>query len=265
MTKLVRLDKLLANLGLTSRSKAKAFIAKNNVMVKGMRPNNVGQLVNPQDVSLGGKPLEYPGLLHIAMNKPRGYVCSRDREGKDHKLIYDLLPETFLKRRPLLVPAGRLDKWAAGLLILSQDGDLIHRIISPKKRTGVFGKVYHIKLQNAPSGKEADIFASGELLLKNETVPCKPAKFEILNGEENLVRVTLFEGRYHQLRRMLAAVGHTALEITRVQVGPIELGDLNVGEWRLLTDSEVDAIRKGKQTQTNESLDIEKILSGGNM
>jgi len=115
----------------------------------------------------------------------------------------------------------------------------------------VFGKVYHIKLQNAPSGKEADIFASGELLLKNETVPCKPAKFEILNGEENLVRfvllssevcsikdvfsdwnkldrVTLFEGRYHQLRRMLAAVGHTALEITRVQVGPIELGDLNV-------------------------------------
>lgn len=123
------------------------------------------------------------------LHKPRGYVCSRKREG-DSKIIYDLLPSSFMRRKPLVVSAGRLDKWASGLLVLSQSGDIIQRLTSPKRKT-TLGKQYDVQLEKPISGKEAEIFASGELMLRSETEPCLPALFEVIDKEERLVRYVM--------------------------------------------------------------------------
>lgn len=180
-----------------------------------------------KDVLVKGKPLQYADTLHIMLHKPRGYVCSRVRES-EAKMIYDLLPASFLRRNPLVVSAGRLDKWASGLLVLSQDGDLVQRLTSPKRKAGSLGKVYEVQLQQPLTGQEESAFASGELMLRSETLPCKPAGFEVIDPETRLVRITLYEGRYHQLRRMLAALGNRAVTIHRIQTGPLRLGDLPV-------------------------------------
>jgi 16S rRNA pseudouridine516 synthase len=161
------------------------------------------------------------------LHKPRGYVCSRVRESES-KMIYDLLPASFLRRNPLLVSAGRLDKWASGLLILSQEGDIIQRLTSPKRKAGSFGKVYEVQLQKDLTGMEESTFASGDIMLRSETTPCKPAGFQVIDPVNKLVRITLFEGRYHQLRRMLASIGNRAVTIHRIQTGPLQLGDLPV-------------------------------------
>lgn len=180
-----------------------------------------------KDVRVDGEPLKHAETLHIMLHKPRGYVCSRVRES-EAKMIYDLLPASFLRRNPLLVSAGRLDKWASGLLILSQDGEFVQRLTSPKRKAGAFGKVYEVQLQKPLTGQEEVSFASGDLMLRSESTPCKPAGFEVIDPENRIVRITLFEGRYHQLRRMLAALGNRAVTIHRIQTGPLKLGDLPV-------------------------------------
>jgi len=185
--------------------------------------------------------LEYPYLLYVMFHKPLGYICTTEREFPEAKLIYDLLPPTWIKRSPVVKSAGRLDKWASGLLVLSQDGELIHRLTSPKRK-GVFGKVYEVKLHHDLSGDEQKIFASGTLKLRSEEKPCRPAKFEVISKEEKLVRISLFEGRYHQLRRMLAACGNRAISIKRVATGPIQLGNLPVGHWREITREELEML-----------------------
>lgn len=124
------------------------------------------------------------------LHKPRGYVCSRKRE-TESKIIYDLLPSSFIKRKPLLVPAGRLDKWASGLLILSQNGEIIQRLTSPKRKKPL-GKQYEVQLQKPLTGKEEEIFASGELMLKSDTKPCLPAKFEVIDPVERLVKYVYY-------------------------------------------------------------------------
>jgi 16S rRNA pseudouridine516 synthase len=204
----------------------KEYIARNKVTVNGKRVKAADH-VNVKDVRVAGNPLQYPETLHIMLHKPRGYVCSRVREA-EAKMIYDLLPASFLRRNPLLVAAGRLDKWASGLLVLSQDGELVQKLTSPKRKAGAMGKVYEVQLQKELTGQESVAFASGELMLRSESEPCKPAGFEVIDPENRIVRITLFEGRYHQLRRMLAALGNRAVTIHRVQTGPLRIGDLPV-------------------------------------
>jgi 16S rRNA pseudouridine516 synthase len=127
-----------------------------------------------------------------------------------------------------LIAAGRLDKWASGLVVLSQDHKFVQRLSAPKVRAGALGKVYHVQLMNDLTGNEANVFASGKLVLRSETKELKPAKIEIIDPQEKLVQMTLYEGRYHQIRRMLAAVKNKAVSIHRVQVGPVSLGNLPV-------------------------------------
>lgn len=134
----------------------------------------------------------------------------------------------FFNRNPLLIAAGRLDKWASGLVVMSQDHHFVQRLAAPKVKAGALGKVYHVQLLNDLTGSEVATFASGKLLLRSETKELKPAKIEIIDPEEKLVQMTLYEGRYHQIRRMLAAVKNKAISIHRVQVGPISLGNLPV-------------------------------------
>eukprot|EP01125_Pyxidicula_operculata_P013639 TRINITY_DN4521_c0_g1_i1.p1 TRINITY_DN4521_c0_g1~~TRINITY_DN4521_c0_g1_i1.p1 ORF type:complete len:238 (+),score=53.68 TRINITY_DN4521_c0_g1_i1:1100-1813(+) len=179
------------------------------------------------------------------LHKPGGYICSRARElVGESKIIYDILPSEYLKLKPPLVCAGRLDKWASGLVIMSQDGDMVNRLASPEKESGSFGKVYEVKLYRNLTGNESRAFASGEITLRGNSEPCKPAKLEVIDEEEKLVRITLYEGQYHQVRRMLASLGNSVVSIKRIATGPIHLGNLAEGHFRELTKEEIDSINQ---------------------
>jgi 16S rRNA pseudouridine516 synthase len=149
-----------------------------------------------------------------------------------------LLPPRFARRNPGLNPVGRLDKDTTGLLLLTDDGQLLHRIIHPK--SGCL-KIYHATLDRPLDGREAALFASGTLLLQGETKPLLPAPLEVC-GEKS-VRITLHEGRYHQVRRMFAAAGNHVLTLHRISIGGLRLpDDLAEGGWRALTPAELAAV-----------------------
>lgn len=192
---LIRIDRLLSNLGLIRRSEMNLFLRKNTVRVDGEPLKSYGQRVLPSHVLLNDKPLEFLGDLHIVVHKPVGYVCSRsndlpDDDNKyDSPLIYNLLPSNFILRSPLLNVAGRLDKWATGAVVLTQDGDLLQQIISPRKR---LPKTYFVHCVSPFVGNEAEIFASGKLLLRSEERPCLPAEFTPI--DKHNCKVTLYEG-----------------------------------------------------------------------
>jgi len=141
--------------------------------------------------------------------------------------------------------AGRLDKWATGLVVMSQVGKFVNNLISPKNKFG-FKRVYEVQFEKPFNGNEKEIFASGKLYLRGEEKPLLPAKFEVLDDDRSsgryVARITLLEGRYHQLRRMIGAIGNTALNIHRTQVGPLKLENVDVGLWRPITEREFDSV-----------------------
>ena len=161
------------------------------------------------------------------LHKPVGYTCSTKDTGR---LIYDLLPPRFRLRNPVLSSVGRLDRDTSGLLLMTDDGALLHRITSPKAH---LPKVYEAVLASDLRGDEAAIFASGELMLESENQPLAPATLTML--EPRRARIATIEGRYHQVRRMFAAVGNHVESLHRVSIGGLTLGDLAPGAWRLLT------------------------------
>jgi 16S rRNA pseudouridine516 synthase len=181
-------------------------------------------------VRLDGEALDpAPGML-VALHKPVGYTCSTKDPGR---VVYDLLPPRWRRRDPIVSPVGRLDRDTSGLLLLTDDGALLHRITSPKSH---LPKVYEATLASDLRGDEAALFAAGTLMLEGETTPLRPAELEVVSPR--LARLTLHEGRYHQVRRMFAAVGNHVAALHRVAVGGLGLDGLAAGEWRML--SEVD-------------------------
>lgn len=182
------------------------------------------------DVRIDGEPLDPPPGLLLMLHKPAGFTCSTKDQGR---LIYDLLPPRFRLRDPLLSTVGRLDRDTSGLLLMTDDGALLHRIISPKSE---LPKVYEATLARPLRGDEAAMFASGTLLLESETKPLLPAALDVLDAQR--ARLTLHEGRYHQVRRMFAAVGNHVETLHRVSVGGLALGDLPEGQWRVLDDAD---------------------------
>jgi 16S rRNA pseudouridine516 synthase len=166
-----------------------------------------------------------PGLL-IMLHKPVGYTCSTKDPGR---IVYDLLPPRYRLRSPLLSTVGRLDRDTSGLLLLTDDGVLLHRIVSPKSK---LSKVYEATLANDLRGDEAGIFSSGELMLESEQIPLLPAGLDVIDPRH--ARLTLHEGRYHQVRRMFAAVGNHVEALHRSRIGGLELAGLPAGEWRIL-------------------------------
>jgi 16S rRNA pseudouridine516 synthase len=165
------------------------------------------------------------------LHKPVGYVCSTKDAGR---LVYDLLPRRFRLRDPIVSPIGRLDRDTSGLLLFTDDGQLLHRITSPKRH---LPKIYQVDLDADLRGDEADIFATGTLMLESETKPLAAAELSVLGPRR--VHLTLIEGRYHQVRRMFAAVGNHVLALHRVAVGGLELQELPAGQWRYLYESEI--------------------------
>ncbi|MDQ6973427.1 MAG: pseudouridine synthase [Mariprofundaceae bacterium] len=220
MQKKERLEKILANLGYGARKDVTYWIRAGWVTVNGEKATSGSQKVLPSEVMLEGKALDHPYGLTVVYHKPLGSVCSRKEEGR---LIYTDFPERWLDRKPALSSVGRLDKQTSGLLILTDDGQLNHKITSPKQH---ISKTYAVTLAESLKGDEADIFASGTLVLDSEDTPCLPAELTI-KGEKTATMV-LHEGRYHQVRRMFGAVGNHVTSLQRTHIGALSLQSLNI-------------------------------------
>lgn len=222
-----RLDQLLANLGYCSRREARDWVDHGRVEVAGRVADDPGQKSHPAAVRVDGEPLDHPEGLLLLLNKPLGLVCSHDlREGPN---VYGLLPERWRRRNPVVTTIGRLDKDTSGLLLLTDQSPLVHRLTSPKHKVP---KIYRATLDADLPAAAAATFASGTLLLQGESEPCAPAELRALGPRE--AEVTLTEGRYHQVRRMFSAVGCEVLTLHRTQFGGLTLGELAPGQWREL-------------------------------
>jgi len=231
----MKLVKLLANLGYGSRKEVQKFIRAGSVT------DDTGKVLSENEVPahdrifFKGEPLDPPTPFTIILNKPDGFTCSTDNSDD---IIYDLLPIRFSLRNPGLNAVGRLDKDTTGLLLMTDDGKLLHKIIHPKSNCL---KVYHVTLDRALEGHEAELFASGTLMLNSETKPLLPAQLEVVGEKEALI--TLHEGRYHQVRRMFAATGNHVLELKRISIGGLKLPeDLEEGDWRPITEEELASV-----------------------
>lgn len=239
-TPTIRFDKLLANMGYGSRREITGMAYSGRITMDGVPVNDVdgrialtADLVDRIRVDDGAlDPL--PGMV-IMLHKPLGATCSHKEAGT---LVYDLLPNRWMRRDPKISTIGRLDKETSGLLLLTDDGALLHKVISPKQQVA---KRYHVTLDRALRGDEAAIFADGTLMLESETTPLLPVEMEVLG--EKTARVTLHEGRYHQVRRMFAAVGNHVTALHRESVGGLALpGDLAAGKFMLLTQEDIQRI-----------------------
>ena len=226
-----KLAKYLANLGYGSRREVERMVGAGRVTRADGRPLREGDAFAHEEVRVDGAPLDPPPGVLVMQHKPVGYVCTT---ADANPLVYDLLPPRFRARSPIVSPIGRLDRDTSGLLLLTDDGKLNHRIASPR---GHLPKVYEAALATELRGDEGEIFASGTLTLAGEAEPLLPATMELLGPRR--ARVTLVEGRYHQVRRMFAAVGNHVEALHRAAVGGLQLGDLPPGEWRVLGPGEL--------------------------
>ena len=230
----VKLLRYLANLGYGTRRDVEWMFREGRVT------DADGELLYGDDkvahdtIRLDGQPLDpAPGLV-LMLNKPTGVTCSTKDQGK---LVYELLPERFARRDPVVSTVGRLDRDTSGLLLMTDDGQLLHRITSPKSG---LDKVYEATLAQDLRGDEAGIFASGELMLEGEHKPLLPAELEVTGPRT--ARLTLHEGRYHQVRRMFAAVGNHVESLHRAKVGGLTLEDLAPGQWRYLDAADIERL-----------------------
>src|SRR5688572_10901984 len=226
----MKLVKLIANLGYGSRKEVAAMFREGRVTDADGEVLYADDRVGRADIRIDDAALDPPQGLVLMLNKPVGYTCSTKDPGR---IVYDLLPPRFRLRNPLLSTVGRLDRDTSGLLLLTDDGALLHRIVSPKAK---LAKVYEATLAQDLRGDEAALFASGTLLLEAEQTPLAPATMEVLSPRQ--ARLTLTEGRYHQVRRMFAAVGNHVEALHRPRIGGLELDALPSGQWRILDEAD---------------------------
>ena len=228
-----RLDKFLCDCGVGTRSQVKQILKSGRVTVDGKPEKDGAKKVDPQtqQICLDGDAMGKPGLLVVMLNKPAGYVTAT--EDKNDKTVMDLLPACY--RYLDLKPVGRLDKATEGLLLFTNDGDLLHRLISPKKEVP---KVYYARHEGQASDADVAAFAQG-LTLKDGTV-CLPAVLEPLGAGES--KITVCEGKYHQVRRMMASRGMTVTYLERISESGLTLGDLPRGMTRELTEQEIQEL-----------------------
>ncbi|MCC6242711.1 MAG: rRNA pseudouridine synthase [Gemmatimonadaceae bacterium] len=227
----MRLIKYLANLGYGSRRDVTALFAAKRVR------DTDGRVLRPDDscahesLTVDGEPLDPPPGVVVCLHKPLGYVCSTTDVA--NPVVYALLPERFRARSPIVAPVGRLDRDTSGLLLLTDDGQLNHRLTSPRSHVT---KTYIATVADPFRGDEIAQFGAGTLTLASDPTPLAPARMEPIDAHR--AQLELDEGRYHQIRRMFAAVGHHVTQLERVAIGALHLGDLPVGQWRVLTPDE---------------------------
>jgi len=231
----MRLDKLISkSLGVTRRE-ARALIASGAVKVNDKLVKNAAFKVDPSldRIEVKGEPIQYEEKIYLVLNKPKGYLSTTE-EDADYPSFLELIPE-YAHRKPFA--AGRLDVDASGLLLVTDDGELAHRITHPKWKVP---KTYEVLLEKPLSADQIEKIKRGPLL------EGKPAGVKDLKANEGdyAARITVTEGRHHLVKRIFAAVGNRVLELKRTAVGPLELGDLEEGYWRALTPEEVKKLKE---------------------
>lgn len=232
-----RLQKLMAKAGYGSRRKCEKLIKAGRVKVNG-QPARLGQKANPDSdlIEVDGQQIKFEKPLYIMLNKPAGVISSTvDELRQDRPTIRELVEVPGH-----LYPVGRLDKQSEGLILLTNDGQLAHRLTHPR-----YGhtKLYRVDVEGYIDDVQLDLWRKG---LKLEGRRTAPAKIKILARDEKGTRlhVTLREGRKRQIRRIAALLGHPVTRLTRLRIGPIELGKIGPGEWRFLTVQEIRALRR---------------------
>ena len=230
----MKLVKLIANLGYGSRREVAAMFREGRITAPDGDVLYADDRVEHAQIHIDGEPLDPPAGIALILHKPIGVTCSTRDAGR---IVYDLLPPRYRLRDPALSSVGRLDRQTSGLLLFTDDGALLHRIISPRAQ---IAKVYAATLAQDLRGDEAATFASGGLMLESEQTPLAPALLTVF-GPRN-AQITVSEGRYHQVRRMFAAVGNHVESLHRVACGGLLLGDLPAGEWRMLGHDEISRI-----------------------
>lgn len=228
-----RLDKFLCDCGAGTRSQVKAILRSGAVTVDGVPERDGSKKVDPQtqQILLRGERMGKPGQLVVMLNKPAGYVTAT--EDAREQTVMELLPPKY--RHLQLRPVGRLDKATEGLLLLTNDGDLLHRLISPKKEVP---KVYYARHEG--NAEEEDVTAFREGLTLADGTRCLPARLEPLGEGESLI--TVCEGKYHQVRRMMASRKMHVLYLERRREGNLTLGELPRGSVRELTPEEISRL-----------------------
>ena len=233
----MKLVKLIANLGYGSRKEVSAMFREGRITDPDGEVLYADDKVEHAGIRIDGEALDPPAGQVLMLHKPTGYTCSTKDPGR---IVYDLLPPRFRLRSPLLSTVGRLDRDTSGLLLLTDDGGLLHRIVSPKAN---LAKVYEARLAQDLRGDEAAVFASGELMLESEQTALASAVLETL--EPRHARLILTEGRYHQVRRMFAAVGNHVESLHRSRIGGLSLRDLPAGQWRALEAGDIETLFRG--------------------
>ena len=230
-----RLDKLLASTGRWSRREVKSIIKEGRVLVDGIQARGPEAHVDPERsrITIDGEALEYQHFTYIMLHKPAGVLSAT--EDRRQATVLDLLPEELRRRN--LVPVGRLDKDTEGLLLLTNDGELTHRLLAPKNHVD---KVYYAQLDHPLGEADRTAFAQGIVLGDGQV--CMPAELVIL-GDGREVLVTLHEGKFHQIKRMTASRGAQVCYLRRISMGPLRLDEkLEKGTYRFLTPEEVAKI-----------------------
>ena len=230
----MKIVKHIANLGYGSRKQVQWMFREGRITDAAGEVLYADDPVDHDNIRVDGEPLDPAPGLAIMLHKPVGYTCSTKDTGR---IVYDLFPSRFRERSPVLSTVGRLDRETSGLLLLTDDGSLLHRIISPKSK---LPKVYEVELSEDLRGDEVALFASGTLMLESEKTPLLPAELEVLDARR--ARLVLHEGRYHQVRRMFAATGNHVQALHRSRVGGLDLQGLDEGQWRQLTPADLDML-----------------------
>ena len=237
----MRLDKFLVENGLGSRSQVKDVLKKGLVLVNGRAEKSPKTQINEtaDEIVVSGQKLTYEKFVYYLLNKPKGYISATEDER--HKTVLDLLDETA--RQKEVFPVGRLDIDTHGLLLLTNNGKLAHAMLSPKKHVE---KIYRAQVAGLMNQSDVERFARG-IELKDFT--CQPAQLKILEVDEeketSLVEISLAEGKFHQVKRMVAACGKEVTDLQRLSMGPLQLDpELALGEWRRLTEEELKSLER---------------------
>ena len=235
----MRVDKLLSNVGVASRAELKKYCKQGLISVNGKVINNPGVQVDSEsdDIRFNGEKIVYREFVYIMLNKPDGYISATF--DKYDPIVLDLIDQSYLVFEPF--PVGRLDKDTEGLLVLTNDGQLAHRVLSPKKHVP---KTYYAKIQGKVT--EEDILAFEKGVILDDGYETMPSQLKILKSDDmSEIELTIHEGKFHQVKRMFESVGKKVVYLKRLSMGKLMLDEnLGLGEYRELTDEEVKLIEE---------------------
>ncbi|CZR76457.1 rRNA pseudouridine synthase [Clostridioides difficile] len=239
MAKKQRIDKILSNLGYGSRSEIKKYCKQGSVVVNGSEVSNPGTQVDTEndEILFNGEEVIYREYIYLMMNKPAGYISATT--DKYDPTVLDLIDLSYLAFEPF--PVGRLDKDTEGLLVLTNDGKLSHRVLSPKKHVP---KTYYAKIDGVVTEEDVEVFLEGVVL--DDGYKTMPSQLNILKSDdESEIELTIHEGKFHQVKRMFESVGKKVVYLKRLSMGNLKLDEsLELGEYRELTDEEVKLIEE---------------------